>query len=143
MASITGATSAISIIIPGVFPSPQQLQGFAADDVFEGDPIESNEVLMGVDGILSGGFVYVPIQQNFALQADSPSIYIFDNWWNYMQAAQDVFPANATIKLTVIGKTYTMTKGFLTNYKPIPDIKKLLQPQRFRITWQSVSPQFG
>ena len=45
--------------------------------------------------------------------------------------------------VTGSGKTYTMTKGFLTNYKPIPDIKKLLQPQRFRITWQSVSPQFG
>ena len=143
MASITGATSAIVITIPGVFAQPQQLQGFAADDVFEGDPIESNEVLMGVDGILSGGFVYQPVQQNFALQADSASIFVFDQWWNFMQAAQDVFPANATIKLSVIGKNYTMTKGFLTNYKPIPDIKKLLQPQHFRITWQSVLPAFG
>src|SRR5262249_12817830 len=119
------------------------LIGFAADDVFEGDAIESTEFLMGVDGFMSAGFVYVPVPQNFALQADSPSIFVFDQWFNAQQFAQDVFPATGGVTRKAVGKKYRMTNGVLSSYKPIPDIKKLLQPQRFRITWNSITATPG
>jgi hypothetical protein len=128
MPSITGA-------------KPLQLQGFAADDVYDTDPIESAEFLMGVDGKLSAGWVAVAVKQNYKLQADSPSIpNIFDVWFNAQQAVRDLFPANGVILLTAIGKKFTMTRGFLNGYKPLPDAKKLLQPQTFSITWESVQP---
>lgn len=140
MSSITGATSTILIVIPPIFPTPVQLQGFAADDVFDTDPVESAETLMGVDGILSAGFVHVPVMQNYALQADSPSVFIFDTWWEAQKQAEDIFYANATVLLKALGKKWAMTKGVLSQYKPLPDGKKLLQPQRFRITWEDASP---
>ena len=138
--SITGATTVIALTIPGLFATPQPIQGFAADNVFDTDPIESGEVLMGVDGILSGGFVYVPVMQNYELQADSLSISFFDTWWNSQQQIQDLYYANGTAKMPAIGKKWNMTRGVLTQYTPTPPVKKLLMPQRFRITWQSVRP---
>jgi hypothetical protein len=140
MASITSANAQVLISIPSLFPVPQALQAFAVEDIFDVDPIEPVETLMGVDGILSAGFVFVPVNQTFALQADSPSIVIFDTWWTAMQVVKDVYFASATILLPSLSKKWAMSQGVLTNYKPMPDAKKVLQPQRFRITWQSALP---
>lgn len=137
--SITSANSIYMLAIVGLFDSPQQLQGFAADDIFTTEDLQSTEGIMGVDGFLSGGFVFMPILQSIALQADSLSNEIFDQWYNAQQTARDVFYANATISLTSLGKKYTMTKGLLTRYKPMPDAAKTLTPRRFGVTWQSVN----
>ena len=138
--SITAANAIVMLTVPELFLTPQQLQGFAADDVYDTDGINSVETMMGVDGRLSGGFVFVPVAQNYALQADSDSVRFFDTWWTQMQAAQDVYPANGTVLLPAVGKKFTMTRGFLTGYKPIPDAKRVLQPIRFAITWNRVAP---
>lgn len=138
--SITSANAILMISILPIFPVPQQLQEFSADDVFDTDAIESAEVSMGVDGIMTAGFVFVPIKQSYTLQADSPSTFIFDTWWTTMQQVRDVFYANANIKLISLGTKWNLTKGILTSYKPIPDAKKLLQPRKFTITWQSSFP---
>lgn len=150
MGTITGANAVYTLQISPpagaaqvqstLFATPQQLQGFAADDVVTTDPVASVEVLMGVDGILSAGFVYVPIRQMIALQADSASNAVFDAWWNAMQTTKDVYLAQGVITLTTIMTKYALTNGSLTTYHPIADVKKLLQPRRFGITWQSVSP---
>ena len=140
MASITGATTVISLSITGIFSSPQQLQGFAADDVFGTNPIDSAEFYMGVDGKMSGGFVYVPIGQNYHLQADSPSNVLFDTWWTTMVAQRNVFFAQGVAIFTAIGTKWNMTNGLLTSYTPTPTVKKLLQPRTHGITWESISP---
>lgn len=138
--SITGANAAFILTIPSVFPAPQQLQNFAADDVFDTEPLESAEVLMGVDGKMSGGFVFVPVKQVIALQADSPSNSLFDAWWASQQVAKAIFEAQGVVILTDLGTKWVLVNGVLTTYPPIPNVKKLLQPRRFGITWESVSP---
>lgn len=138
--SLTAANATILLTIPNLYPIPQQLQGFAADDVFDTDAIRASEVLMGVDGKLSGGFVYVEVPQNYSIQADSPSALIFDNWYANQRAQQDVFNAYGIISLPGLGQKWAVTNGFLTNFNPIPAAKRLIQPRRFTITWESVSP---
>ena len=135
MANITSANSIVMIAINSLFPVPQLLQGYAADDVFDTDPLESAETLMGVDGFLSAGFVYVPVQQTYTLQADSPSIFIFDQWWLAQQQNQTIYFAQGSVQLPAINKKYAMIQGVLSNYKIAPDARKVLQPQKFRITW--------
>lgn len=135
--SLSAANAVITLSIAGLFNAPQQLQGFAADDVFETDALESVEVLMGVDQKLSGGFVAAPLKQMFSLQSDSPSIFIFDQWWQAMKAAADTFQASGVIILTTVGTKWTMNNGFLTSYMPLPTTKKLIQPRKFQITWES------
>lgn len=138
--TLTGATATIVFTIPSLFPAPFQLQGFATDDVFDTDAIESAETQMGVDGKLSGGFVYNAVKQNYALQADSDSVVFFDQWWLTMQANQDTLTANANVALPALGTRYQMTKGFLTRYPALPTTKKLIGPRRFEITWERVRP---
>ena len=134
------ANATILLTIPGIFPTPQQLQGFAAEDIFNSEAIDSVEVLMGVDGVLSAGFVYVPIKWDINFQADSASNFIFDTWWTQMQIAKDVYPASAIILLNTIGTKWAFTNGYLTSYKPMPDAHKLLMPRKFGITWNNLSP---
>ena len=138
MATLTGASCILTISVPGLFNSPVTLQGFAADDVFSTDDQEVAETSMGVDGILSGGFVHVPIKQTIALQADSASNAIFETWAAQQKAALDTYTANGTANIVSTGRSYVMTKGFLSTIKTVPDVKKLLQPRRFVITWQSI-----
>jgi len=135
-----GASNAnLTITIPPLFTVPQQIQGFAADDVYDLDEIESVETLMGVDGVLSGGFVWKPQQQSITLQADSASNAIFDQWWTAMVAAKTTYVAAGVLTLPQIGLKFIQTTGYLTRYK-LPGAKKLIQPRRYEITWNLVVP---
>lgn len=133
--NITAANAVFQLFIPDVFPSPQQLQGFSADDIFDTESQEAVQTQMGVDGLLSAGFVFVETKQSITLQADSPSGSIFDQWRAAEKAALTAFAASATISLPSLGRKWTMTRGFLTAYKPIPGAGKILKPRTFGITW--------
>ena len=141
MGDITSANAVFLVTIPGIgLAVPTQLQGFSADDIFDFDDVDATETMMGVDGILSGGMIYAPKPQNISLQADSPSLALFDAWYEAQQANTAAYPAFGNITLTAIGTTYALSTGYLTRYKPLADAKRVLQPRRFRITWQSVVP---
>ena len=139
MSSISSANAVLMLSVPLVFTTPVQLQQFAVDDIFDIDAIEAAETMMGVDGFLTGGYVNVPIKMNLSFMADSPSPPIFDVWY-LAQKGVDAFPANAVITLRSLATKWTFTRGFLTSYKPVPDAKKLLQPRKFGLTWQSAVP---
>jgi hypothetical protein len=138
--TLTGANSVIMLSIAGLYPTPVQLQGFATDDVFDTDAVDSAETLMGVDGYLSAGWVATPKKQTYQLQADSPSNRIFDAWAAAQEGIGEVYVATGIIRLPAIGMSYAMTRGFLTSYKPTPAVKKIMQPRQYGITWQSVLP---
>ena len=138
--TITSANAVYTLAVSDLSIGPSQLQGFSADDIFTTEPLASAETLMGVDGNLSGGFVFVPVLQNINLQADSSSNDLFDQWWLAQQIAKDLFYANGVVILTSIGKKWTLTKGVLHTFPPIPDAAKTLRPRRFGLTWETVSP---
>jgi len=138
--AITSANAVYTLTITDLFNSPQQLQGFSADDIFNTETLKSAEVVMGLDGTLSGGFVYVPIVQSVTLQADSASNAVFDQWWTQSQSSLNPFIATGYVSLPSLGTKWNMTRGFLTGYMPIPDAKKLLQPRKFEITWNTIQP---
>ena len=140
MPDITAANAVFLISVPLLLPVPQQLQGFAADDIFDVDDIDATDTLMGVDGVLSAGMVYMPKPMNVALQADSASIAFFDAWYQGQQAAVQSYAAQATVTFTGINTSYVLTTGYLKRYKPMADAKKLLQPRKFRIEWQTITP---
>src|ERR1700692_2768327 len=103
MSNITAANAVYILSIPNVLLAPTQLQGFAADDIFDTEPLEAAETLMGVDGILSAGFVFVRVPQSITLQADSASNVVFDAWWTQEQANKTKYAASGQIRLPAIG----------------------------------------
>lgn len=140
MATITSANSVFTLLLPTLFPVPQKLEGFATDDAFAADAVDITENVMGVDGKMSSGFTPFITKMTVTLQADSPSMPIFDFWLAAMKQAKEVFPADGSITLSSIGKSYTLTNGVLSNVKPIEDAKKVLQARAFIISWESINP---
>jgi hypothetical protein len=140
MGAITAADIVLTLSVPLVFTTPQQLQGFANDEVTDIPVLKSAETMMGVDGVLSVGFVFVPVMQSISLQADSASNDLFDAWWTQMQQTKSTYLASGLLKVPSIGKKYTFVGGALTSYKPIANAKRLLQPRSYEITWQSIAP---
>lgn len=143
MPSLTAANAVITLTIPGVFNLPQQLQQFGVDDVADNDTLVVAQTEMGVDGFLSGGFVFNKVKYVYTLKANSPSCFMFDQWNAANRAQQDTLPANGLLKLPALGTKWNWTKGFLVEWKPAPDIKKMLADRKFGVEWESVTPQSG
>ncbi|MHB8272818.1 phage tail fiber protein [Bradyrhizobium sp.] len=140
MGTITSADSILVLSQPILFPTPQQIQGFAADDIFDIPEIQSLESTMGVDGVLSFGFVFVEIPWDITLQADSISNLIFDTIWSQQQATKTVYPLSGFIKLPSISTKFTLTTGGLKRYKPAPGGGKTLKPRKYGMVFQNIAP---
>jgi hypothetical protein len=138
MTSITSANAVIQIAVDVVFPTPQQLQGFTTDNIYDAPSYKPTEVQMGVDGHQSAGFIYSSKEVSYDLQADSLSNLFFDVWVQAMEAAEDVFTASGIILLKSVGTKFTMINGSLTGYTPIPSAGKLLKPRKHAITWERI-----
>lgn len=138
--SLTAANSVITLSQATLFPTPQQLQGFSTDDVTDVDPADILEALMGVDGVLSFGFVWKERHHEITLQADSASNDFFDTINNQQQAVTDVYPLNGVILLPSISRMFTLVNGALMSYKPIPQVQKILRPRKYRLVWNQIIP---
>jgi hypothetical protein len=137
MANLTSADSVLTLSILGLYPAPQTIQGYATDDAFASESVKPAEVMMGVDGLMSGGFVPFMTPLHITLMADSPSIDIFDNWLMAMKATRTLYKGFANIIVPGLGKQWTFTNGILTDANVMPDAKKLMQPRKFSITFEA------
>ncbi|WP_432778197.1 hypothetical protein QZL74_14570 [Burkholderia gladioli pv. alliicola] len=138
--TITSANSVIMLGVSTIFPIAQQIQGYTADDIFDTDDVDMAEVVMGLDGKQSAGWVPYNVKWRISLMPNSDSILIFDAVITAERVAQEKFTWNGVVTLKGISKKFTMSNGVLTRGKPIPDAKKTLQPQTYEITWESVLP---
>ena len=137
--SITSANAVFMLSISSLYASPQQLMNFATDDIYDADVIQVAEAMMGVDGHLTAGHVFEPVQMKIAFMADSPSLPIFENWETNQRKVGDVYPASGTITLVGVNRQYTLNNGFLVSYPVLPNAKKVLQPRIVGITWESIT----
>lgn len=139
MSTLTSANSVLALSVVNLYPTPQLIQGYAVDDAFAFPDVKPNETLMGVDGILSAGYTPYPVNQEIMLQADSLSNLIFDNWISAEQTARETYFASATLIYPSLAALFTFTRGVMTSASPVPTAKKVIQPRKFSITWQSVT----
>ena len=137
--TITSANSVFTIVVASLFPAPVQLRGYSSDKAFTTEAIDLGEVNMGVDGRMTGGFVFNPVKQTITLQADSPSKDIFAILIQTMKTAREIFYISGEIVLPSTGEVFVLTRGLLTNGKQIPDAQKVLQPVDYQITWESIN----
>ena len=125
--TLTVANSTITQTVEALYTSAQRIQGYAADDAFDFSEIENGEYSMGIDGKLSAGFVFNAIPFTLTLQADSPSISIYENLWQYEVTNRTKLTNQLTVSLPAVGKRYELKDGFMQSYKA-PSGKKILQP---------------
>lgn len=137
MSNITSADATIILSVAGLF-SGTQIQGFTADDIFDVADVTNAETIMGLDGILSAGWIPALISQTFVIQAGSPSEQFFDEWINAEKQKRSKLSCSGVITLLAVGKIYSPGPGFLKTYTPMTSAKKVLQPRKFVIEWQDI-----
>ena len=138
--TITSANSVVSITVPGLFPVPVQLFGYAADKAWDTAAVVVTETQIGVDGRKTAGLIFNPVKQTFSLQADSPSVTIFESIYSAQMAARDVYYIFAVIDLPSTGESYICNKGTLEDYNSMASAGKVLTAREFSINWQSITP---
>lgn len=141
MATITSANSVLMLGAIGLYPTPRQIQGFAADDMFATDAVQMAETVMGADGNLSAGFVFAPTTMNVVIMPDSPSLDFFSNIITATQTGREVFRLFGTVFLPAIGYRFTLENGVLSTAQIMPPVKRTLQQTPYTITWQRVVPE--
>jgi len=136
--TITSANSVFHIIVPGLYPYPTKIEGFASDKAFLFDAIDIAEIQMGVDGEMTAGYTPMPTIQTVSLLASSPSKKVFLTIAQYMKTIKNVIYIAGTIILPSTGESFTLTKGVLSKVQLVPEHAKVLNPMDFQIHWKSV-----
>lgn len=136
--TITSANSVVTLTVPGVYDQPVQLQGYSVDKAWSTDMLDLAETQIGVDGRMTAGYIFKTVKQTFSIQADSPSIQVFETIWAAMAQVRDIYWISGTIDLPSTGQSYTMIRGVLTVIKTIADAAKVLQAKEYTIEWQLV-----
>ena len=136
--TITSANS-VFIISAGTLYTNQQLQGFMADRAFETSDADIAELVMGVDGVLSAGWIPYMVAQTIYIMPDSPSQQIFEDAVEYERTTQTKLVWQGQINLPSISRSYTCTNGYLTRMKAVPDAMRVLAGRGYTITWNTIS----
>ena len=139
-ATITSANSVLMLAIGGIAPIPQQIQGFSTDAAWAFDDIQTVEIVMGIDGNMSAGYVHVAKPMKITIMPNSSSAALFDLWYTSQETAAEIFYADGTATYPSTGKKFTLTKGVLSRTKVAPTVAKTLQPVEYEITWEAITP---
>lgn len=138
MATLTSANSVLTLGVANLFNVPVQIQGFATDDAFAVAEVDTSETMMGVDGKLSAGFTPYPTPIEITLQADSASNSFFDAVINAERVAREKYVLNGSILIPSLGLLFALTNGFMGKVTNVPAAKKVMQPRKFEIVFESV-----
>lgn len=143
MSTITSASVSfiLSARIASIFPSgPFAVEGFATDDAVTAETVDAGEARMGVDGRAS--FAYVPrlVKQSIKLQADSPSIALFQTLIAAQDTLREVVILDGVLTYKATNRSYALVKGALTRMTPHEPSKRTLEAVDYEITWETVQP---
>lgn len=136
--SLTSVNATLTLAIPGLFDTAQDVQGFAPGDAISFDPTTNAKVQIGVDGFVAGGFVPTLHPMSIKLMASSPSITTFLTWISTQQASGTLLTATGVLTVPSVNLVYTLTNGYLEKSQDV-QIKEILGDQTFNIIWGSVS----
>ncbi len=113
------------------------VEGYASDEAFASETVDSAEAVMGVDGRLSAGFTPYIVKQTITLQADSASVLLFETILAAQNTLRTPIVVDAVLALPSVQKSYIFTKGVLTRVTPFSAAKKILQPVQYELSWES------
>ncbi len=136
----TSANAILLLSVRGLFTVPQQIQGFASDDMIASDVLTNIEASMGADGRLSAGFTPAPTIMTVTLQADSQSNDFFESVQEAQQQAREAYIFDGTYVLASVERKFTLTRGFLISAPKFSSARRVLQPRAYQIQWQDVTP---
>lgn len=136
---ITSANAQLVLACEELYPQGITLSGFSADSALTADAVERAETRMGVDGRLVAGVIYAPQPVSIVLEANSPSLEVFETIRDAMQYNKRPYGLTLTVYLPALEKTITFRRGVLTSAPTMPAIGRTLQPTTWQMTFQEVA----
>ena len=76
---------------------------------------------------------------NITLMGDSDSTFLFEEWVLAEEQVRDKLIATMFISIFAISRVYTCSKGFLRSSTSMPDARRILQPRRFTIVFETIT----
>lgn len=150
MGTITNTNSSFRLIpqvggiaaslLPALAGVGFEVQGYASDDAFATDTVDTVEARKGVDNKASFGYLPRLTKQTVTLQADSPSITLFETLVSAQDAIQEVILLDGILALPSVGRSYALVQGALTRITPIAPGKRVLEPVTYELTWDTCTP---
>ena len=136
---VTSANSKVLLACEELFPNGVQLEGFSTDSAVSADGIEITETRRGVDGRMVAGVINNVQPVTIVLEANSPSLYVFETIRDAMKSNKKPYELTLTIHVPALEKTVVYRRGVLKNAPSIPAIAKTLQPTTWQMDFQEVA----
>ena len=136
----TSANVILLLSVRNFFPVPQQIQGFASDEMISTEALNNIEASIGADGRLSAGFTPAATPMTITLQADSLSNDFFEQVQAAQSQAREAFIFDGTYIMSSVGKKYDLVRGFMQGGPKFASARRTLQPRPWVITWEQVTP---
>lgn len=136
---ITDANAKLTMTVETIYMTGFKIEHFSSDTAWAAEDAVLAEARMGVDGHLAAGYTPTPRLVNIQLEANSPTYEKFKNIAETMQLSQAVLECNLTVSIPSIGKEYRLTKGVLTQGKPLPNGERILGPTNWQFTFEKLT----
>lgn len=138
---ITSANSSAVLTVDELFPAGIVLQKYGTDQSITQDEVTFAEPRVTVDGKLVGGFVPSSRIINVTFEPDSPSLVGISQLIKAQEAGLRLYKCGLTLTIPSIRKVFNFSTGILKKGKPMPDLKKILDPQTFSFEFEKCEPQ--
>lgn len=125
---ITSANATLVLSVDELFPGGIELQMFATDQSYSQDDTEMTVTRMGVDGHMVAGWIPSEKVVTIMLEAASPSHESLFQVWAASETNKKPYQCSLVATVPSIGKTYTWSKGVMTNATSAPSAKQVLDP---------------
>lgn len=139
MGTITSANSVLTLGMKNLFPLPQKIEGYSIDDAWMLQEVETGEHQMGIDGKLASGFTPYPVPLEINLLASSDSNLLFDALIEAERISKEKYELFGSLLVPSINRVAVMSVGYIGKVSLMSAAKKVLQPRKFEITFETVT----
>jgi hypothetical protein len=112
-------------------------EGYSADNAFSSENVTGVETKIGVDGIMSAGYVPTIKTHNVTLEASSSTIPILMNLAQLCEATKMPQIMAFSIEIPAVSLRFLFTAS-LTSWPPILSATRMLEPAQFGFQYSDV-----
>lgn len=131
--TITSANSTIMFRAKGIYDNWIQVQGAQTDSFWKFEEQARAEARVGVDNIVSYGYTPFVSTIDLSLEANSPSVSIFDRVLARFDADSEVTTVELMVSVPAVGLNYTFEGTFVSSHGGISG-GKLLEGVNYKLT---------
>lgn len=138
---ISGGTGIAAIgALSGLLGVATTIEGWSANNFLSAGQQPSAEVQLGIDGLSHRGWVPSLLNVTINLFPDSPSQDYLENLFVIQKEMRETLLITGTLIIPALQKKYSLTKGALQAFTPLPGHGRVLQEQGSNFIFEKCIP---